>query len=270
MKRLHFTWLAQVLTPTLLLLAGCGDWAAGGGEVQPAGSRTRSGCVEWNDCDEDWRRRHWDDPSVSWCIPPNARSGSVPTADAGRGSAPRVDGGTGSTATTDAGLSSIATSEAGETSSAESDAASDRGSADAGADGGVVDAGTVADGGVADGGDADDRGQANSCTVGATCPAGTSCVMGSCSACSGGVCVCQRDEDCAASQICDHNAGRCTEPPPACTSLTSEADCSARADCAPIYGGMSCTNSAGSPCHSGEANCTCATYSFAACIAHSR
>jgi hypothetical protein len=228
--------------------------------------------VEWNDCDEDWRRRHWDDPSVSWCIPPSSRSGSIPTADAGRGSVPMVDGGTGSSATTDAGLRSIATSEAGETASAESDAASDRGNADAGAvaDGGVADASTVTDGGVADGGDADDRGQANSCTVGATCPVGTSCVMGSCSACSAGVCVCQRDEDCPASQICDHNAGRCTEPPPACTSLTTETDCSARADCAPIYGGMSCTNSAGSPCHSGEANCTCATYSFAACIAHSR
>jgi hypothetical protein len=29
---------------------------------------------------------------------------------------------------------------------------------------------------------------------------------------------------------------------------------------------MMCTNAMGSPCQSGEANCTCATYAFAACV----
>jgi hypothetical protein len=32
---------------------------------------------------------------------------------------------------------------------------------------------------------------------------------------------------------------------------------------------MSCTNAMGSPCLSGQADCTCATYSFAVCIARS-
>jgi hypothetical protein len=105
--------------------------------------------------------------------------------------------------------------------------------------------------------------------VGSTCPAGDACVAGACQPCAGGVCVCLRDDDCAASQVCDHTAGTCTAPPPACTALTTEADCTARADCTPIYGGMSCTNDAGDICHSGEANCTCATYSFAACVARS-
>ena len=250
MKRMHCTtWLAQVLAPTLLTLAGCGDWTAGSaegggwGEVQPVVGR---GCVDWNDCDRDWRRRHWDDPRVSWCNLPDAGPRSVATADAALRSI----------ATTDSGPGSIALSEAGEAAGSESDAAA----AGASPEAGTADA-AVADARVGD--------EVNSCTVGATCPVGTSCVMGSCRTCSGGVCVCQRDDDCPATQICDHTAGTCTQPPPACSSLTTEAACIGRADCTPIYGGMNCTNNMGSPCHSGEANCTCATYSFAACVTRS-
>jgi hypothetical protein len=165
------------------------------------------------------------------------------------------DAGVGSVTTSDAGRLSLASSDGGATTSAGSDAGTDVGNAGTGT------------AGVADASSADDGGQA--CTVGATCPAGTSCVTGACRPCDAGVCVCQRDDDCPARQICDHAAGTCTQPPPACTSLTTEADCTARADCTPIYGGMSCTNSMGSSCQSGEANCTCATYSFAACVARS-
>jgi hypothetical protein len=91
--------------------------------------------------------------------------------------------------------------------------------------------------------------------------------MGSCEPCTGGVCVCQRDDDCPASQVCDHTTGTCGAPPPTCPQITMEAECVARADCKAIYAGMMCTNAMGSPCHSGEANCTCATYAFAACVA---
>ena len=82
-----------------------------------------------------------------------------------------------------------------------------------------------------------------------------------------GAITCQRDDDCAGGQICDHDVATCTTPPPTCGQLTTEAACAARADCTPFYGGMTCTNDVGSACHSGEANCTCATYSFAACVA---
>jgi hypothetical protein len=119
---------------------------------------------------------------------------------------------------------------------------------------------------AADGGSSVQGGPVIPCTVSATCAPGTSCVMGSCLTCAGGICSCLRDDDCSANQICDHVSGSCTQPPPACSALTTEAACVARANCIPIYGGMNCTNNLGNACHSGEANCTCATYSFAACI----
>jgi hypothetical protein len=134
--------------------------------------------------------------------------------------------------------------------------------------GASVDSGVALDGGhtATDAGHATDGKGTPACIVSTTCPQGTSCVTGSCQACAGGVCACQRDDDCSSSQVCNHDMGACTTPPPACTALTTEAACSTRVDCAPIYGGMSCTNTVGSPCHSGEANCTCAMYSFAACV----
>jgi len=46
-------------------------------------------------------------------------------------------------------------------------------------------------------------------------------------------------------------------PPPACTTLTTEADCKARSDCDTIYTGTDCTCD-----HDG---CTCQTETFASC-----
>jgi hypothetical protein len=175
----------------------------------------------------------------------------------------------------DAGPTYVATGDAGSTYVAPPGSGTtvtpDAGEASS-ADGGTGDQGTMA---TADSGTPSRASDAAppippiSCTVGATCPAGNDCVAGSCQPCVGGVCECQRDDDCPANQICDHTAGSCAQPPPACTALTTETACVARADCTPIYGGMSCTNSAGDACQSGEANCTCATYAFAACIARS-
>jgi hypothetical protein len=104
------------------------------------------------------------------------------------------------------------------------------------------------------------------CMTTATCPAGSQCASGVCEPCVGGVCTCRRDTDCSNEEICNHNNGTCELAPPTCVMLTVEADCVARADCRPIYAGMNCTNAQGTTCQSGEANCTCATYSFAACV----
>jgi hypothetical protein len=73
----------------------------------------------------------------------------------------------------------------------------------------------------------------------------------------------------AAAHAGNMSEGGQGEAPPSCAMLTTEIECTARADCSAIYGGMTCTNAMGSPCLSGEADCTCATYSFAACFARS-
>jgi hypothetical protein len=45
----------------------------------------------------------------------------------------------------------------------------------------------------------------------------------------------------------------------ACETITSESDCLARPDCAPLYDGMDCTCDA-------SGNCTCASETFARCV----
>ncbi len=248
----HRTWGARLLAPALLALPGCigttTDWGESAGCSCVEAVPVEPTCTKWDAYDAYWHRCHWGEPGITWC---DAPPGYVETSDAGSsyGTMPEA----GSTYVPPPG-SGTTTPDAGEASSTDG-AASDGG------------APVAADSGRST--DASDAGAAIACTVGATCPAASACVAGSCQACSNGVCECQRDDDCPANQICNHTVGTCTEPPPACTALLTEAACVARADCTPIYGGMSCTNDAGDVCQSGEANCTCATYSFAACIARS-
>jgi hypothetical protein len=240
---------ATLLSPGLLCLAGCYcDTGTGGGYgVTVSGSASANGCIDWYTYDDDWHRRHCNDPGYVWCNAPNGGLGATPSYDSGVTSGETVDSGATSSAMPDGALPTADSGSGGQ--------ASDSGSA-------------AADGGAGSTGDAGDGAVLGACTTSASCAVGSSCVGGSCQPCSGGVCVCQRDDDCSASQICDHTTSVCVAPPPACTALTTEAACTARADCSPIYGGMSCTNNVGSECHSGEANCTCATYSFAACVTH--
>ncbi|HUJ57260.1 MAG TPA: hypothetical protein VLX92_02155 [Kofleriaceae bacterium] len=58
----------------------------------------------------------------------------------------------------------------------------------------------------------------------------------------------------------------CDVPPP-CTVLAYEDDCSARSDCEPEYTGEDCVDSTGRACTAGDANCTCQTFVFSACVA---
>jgi hypothetical protein len=265
------------LAPTLLALPGCfgtSDWGGGVGcaEATPVEPR----CTDWNNYSGYWHRCHWGEPGINWCNPP---AGYVTTSGAGSGSASGSTAGSGGSATADAGgVSSTGSAggDAGSSATADSGSLSDGASVGTGAGGdaggggnsGSGESGASGSGTMGSTGSSGDSGaEALSCTVGATCPAGDACVAGTCQPCAGGVCVCLRDDDCPASQVCDHTVGTCTAAPPACTALTTEANCTARADCTPVYGGMSCTNTAGDICQSGEANCTCATYSFAACVA---
>jgi hypothetical protein len=53
--------------------------------------------------------------------------------------------------------------------------------------------------------------------------------------------------------------------PPVCSHINDEMDCLNRSDCSGIYDGIACTKPDGSACHSGDTNCTCQSYVFAAC-----
>lgn len=243
---------------SFLALGGCSPWTPTHTEdraPRPVAAPSEPACTNWNAYDEDWHRRHCD-VAVRWC------PDTMPVGSSGAAGTTGTRGAGGTTGSTAGATGSAGAAGAGGGAGGPRDAGLTGGDASA-----SLDSGAALDGGhvVADAGHATGDG-VSACIVGATCPLGMSCVTGSCQRCASGVCACQRDDDCSASQICDHEVGACATPPPTCTALATEAGCAARVDCAPIYGGMSCTNTVGSPCHSGEANCTCATYSFAACV----
>jgi len=293
-------WFAVHCLVAPVALAGCGVWTptrADDRAPHPEVSSARPACTEWDTYDADWHRRHCDDP-IHWCNVPDTigtSGGGTTGTTGGAGSKGSATGAAGVAGSTGAGGAAGSADSKGSTAGAAGvggstgcgGAAGGAGSTGGGGaagtgaggkvttrDAGVSEAdtgasvGSALDGGYAIADAGHPMGGEGACVVGASCPqAGTSCVTGLCQTCPGGSCSCQRDDDCSAMQICDHDTATCKSPPPACTALTTEATCSARVDCTPFYGGMSCTNNVGSPCHSGEANCTCATYSFAACVA---
>lgn len=83
--------------------------------------------------------------------------------------------------------------------------------------------------------------------------------------CAPGECACVRDDDCPIELVCDHAAGVCVTPPVRCRDRASEADCVAEATCQPVYAGMNCRNANGGECASGDVDCTCESFSYAAC-----
>jgi hypothetical protein len=266
-------WFASRCVISFLVLGGCSPWTPtqpGDHAPHRVAAPSEPACTNWNAYSEEWHRRHCD-VAIRWCDTGHGGStGAAGSSGAAGTKGTSGAGGTtgGTTGSTGTGAAAGTSGTAGSNGSAGSTNGTGGGTGSAGSGGASVDSGVVMDGGHAapDAGHATDGKGTTSCLVSATCPQGTSCVTGSCQACAGGVCACQRDDDCSSSQVCNHDKGACTTPPPACTVLTAEAACSARVDCAPIYGGMSCTNAVGSPCHSGEANCTCEMYSFAACV----
>ncbi|WP_428265484.1 hypothetical protein [Haliangium sp.] len=61
----------------------------------------------------------------------------------------------------------------------------------------------------------------------------------------------------------------CPEPPPpACEELPDEAACFDRADCAPTYVGLNCSDPNGASCTDGAANCSCQSYSYDGCTSN--
>ncbi|HEY3802532.1 MAG TPA: hypothetical protein VGL61_07980 [Kofleriaceae bacterium] len=84
-----------------------------------------------------------------------------------------------------------------------------------------------------------------------TCPSGEAPVIGN--GCYTG--TCQAIASCDAA--------------PACGNINDEQDCLNRAnDCTAVYTGIDCTNSSGQSCTSGDAGCTCQSFSFDHCSAN--
>lgn len=52
---------------------------------------------------------------------------------------------------------------------------------------------------------------------------------------------------------------------PVCEALNMEVSCRARSECAPSYSGRNCKRADGSTCTSGDTNCICQSFAFAAC-----
>ena len=97
--------------------------------------------------------------------------------------------------------------------------------------------------------------------------AGTAPIDAGSVTCAPGECACTRDNDCPAELVCDHAAGVCVAPPVRCVDLTTEAACVAASTmCTPVYAGQNCRDATGGECTAGDVNCTCATFSFAACV----
>ena len=104
------------------------------------------------------------------------------------------------------------------------------------------------------------------CRANADCATGNNCQGGACVPCADGICACRRDDDCPAQDVCDHLAGTCGPPIVRCVEITVEASCIERSDCQAVYAGVNCRDAQGGACTSADPECTCETFSFAACI----
>jgi hypothetical protein len=104
------------------------------------------------------------------------------------------------------------------------------------------------------------------CTTNADCPVGCYCEPSALLCVESSVCA--SDAECGAGLTCDESLQSCVpgeDPPPACDALKTEAECSERADCTPVYAGVDCTCGAGCECQAGQPGCVCASFEFFRC-----
>jgi hypothetical protein len=77
---------------------------------------------------------------------------------------------------------------------------------------------------------------------------------------------CEVEHDCPPGFNCDLDAQICVAADAeTCGELLAEAECAARADCTPIYGGTNCSCGADCECQGGEPGCICETFQFFVC-----
>jgi len=77
---------------------------------------------------------------------------------------------------------------------------------------------------------------------------------------------CKDERDCPKGYNCNLDARECeaaTEE--TCAELATEAACTHRTDCTPIYAGTDCSCGQDCSCHGGEPGCVCASFEFFVC-----
>jgi hypothetical protein len=66
--------------------------------------------------------------------------------------------------------------------------------------------------------------------------------------------------------VCDVPSASCVPAPePTCSDLESEAECSERSECTPVYAGVDCSCGPDCTCVGGEPGCICEAFQFFAC-----
>lgn len=79
---------------------------------------------------------------------------------------------------------------------------------------------------------------------------------------------CEKENDCGPGFNCNFDTNECqpadTET---CGELETEAECTERADCIPIYGGTNCSCGADCECQGGEPGCICESFDYFVCRA---
>jgi len=77
---------------------------------------------------------------------------------------------------------------------------------------------------------------------------------------------CDEERDCQRGFNCDLDAHQCVAADAeTCPELATEAACSNRRDCLPIYAGIGCSCGQDCQCQGGEPGCVCDSFAFAAC-----
>jgi len=79
---------------------------------------------------------------------------------------------------------------------------------------------------------------------------------------------CERERDCDPGYNCDVASHACQPAAEeTCGELETEAACTHRSDCTPIYGGTNCSCGADCECQGGEPGCVCEAFEFFVCRA---
>jgi hypothetical protein len=80
--------------------------------------------------------------------------------------------------------------------------------------------------------------------------------------------ACQQERDCAPGYNCNPDVHECQPADEeTCAELATEAACTHRSDCTPVYGGTNCSCGQDCECHGGEPGCVCETFQFFVCQA---
>ena len=77
---------------------------------------------------------------------------------------------------------------------------------------------------------------------------------------------CDTERDCARGYTCDLDQHECLPTSEeTCPELDTEAACTHRSDCTPVYGGTNCSCGQDCECHGGEPGCVCQSFEFFVC-----